>query len=610
MKSILDLDRSVKTYLLIIIDFFIALFALYLSICLRIESFFKLESIEHYLLFLFSAAMLNLLFYYKLIYKNYTRFLDLFYIKFIFKILIIYSLIFFVFIIFFKIDNIPRSISLIYPTILIIIILSSRILINLFYEYLINYNFQSQNVIVYGAGVAGNNLIKAIRNTKRVVGLIDDDIKKQGSYINNIKISSKEEIKDLISKYNVKEVLFAISNLTKHEKRKNISYLEKFNIKIQIVPDFLDLIEGNLRISDLRDPKLDNLLGREFVEPNQILLKKNIENKTILIAGAAGSIGKEIFQITKNLKPKKILALDQNEHLLFELKKKHESTNLKNSYEINFLLADLSQEIIIKNILSNENIDTIFHCAAYKHVDLVEKNKLSSIHNNILASYNICKLSGEFGVKNVVLISSDKAVQPSNVMGLTKRMSEKIFQYFHQQYEKTLFTIVRFGNVLESSGSVIPIFREQIKQGGPLTVTDRNVKRFFMTIQEAAELVVQSASLSQNGGEIFLLKMGNEVNIFSLAKKMINLSGLKLRDVDNPDGDIEIKITGLKSGEKISEKLYHNEIVENTEHPKIMKIIPKFNNLSIIESEIETIKKLIKNNDQSNLINELKKISE
>ena len=219
-------------------------------------------------------------------------------------------------------------------------------------------------------------------------------------------------------------------------------------------------------------------------------------------------------------------------------------------------------------------------------------------------------MSGEFGVKNVVLISSDKAVQPSNVMGLTKRMSEKIFQYFHQQYEKTLFTIVRFGNVLESSGSVIPIFREQIKQGGPLTVTDRNVKRFFMTIQEAAELVVQSASLSQNGGEIFLLKMGNEVNIFSLAKKMINLSGLKLRDVDNPDGDIEIKITGLKSGEKISEKLYHNEIVENTEHPKIMKIIPKFNNLSIIESEIETIKKLIKNNDQSNLINELKKISE
>ena len=609
MKLILDLDKSIKTLLLIILDFVISLFALYLAICLRIESFFRPDSLEQYILFLVSPLVLIAMFYFNLIYKNYTRFIDLFYIKYIFKILIIYSSIFFVFIIFFKINNIPRSTSLIYPTILITIILSSRILINLFYEYLINYNFKSQNVIIYGAGIAGNNLINAIRYKKRIIALIDDDVKKQGNYINNIKISPRNEIKDLIEKYNVKEILFAISNLTIFEKKKIIFDLEKFNVKIQIVPDFIDIVEGNLEISDLRELKLNNLLGRDFVEPNQNLLKKNIENKIILITGAAGSIGKEIFNITKTLKPKKIIALDQNEHLLFELKKSHENSDLKNSYETNFLLADLSQDII-KNILSNEKIETIFHCAAYKHVGLVEQNKLSSIQNNILASYNICKFSTEFSVKNVVLISSDKAVQPSNVMGLTKRISEKIFQYFHEQSKKTLFSIVRFGNVLESSGSVIPIFREQIKQGGPLTVTDKNVKRFFMTIQEAAELVVQSSSLSQNGGEVFLLKMGTEVNIFELAKKMIKLSGFKFKDAKNPDGDIEIIITGLKEGEKISEKLFHNEYLENTEHPKIMKIIPNFKNLNNIDSEIELIKILIKDNNQKKLIDELKRISE
>tara|TARA_B110000008_G_scaffold262849_1_gene285672 strand:+ start:1472 stop:3304 length:1833 start_codon:yes stop_codon:yes gene_type:complete len=610
MKLFLDLDKSIKTLLLIILDFIISLFALYLSICLRIESLFRPDTLEQYILFLASPLVLIAMFYFNLIYKNYTRFIDLFYIKYIFKILVIYSSIFFVFIIFFKIDNIPRSTSLIYPTILITIILSSRILINLFYEYIINYNFKSQNVIIYGAGIAGNNLIKAIRYKKRIIALIDDDVKKQGNYINNIKISPRNEIKDLIEKYNVKEILFAISNLTIFEKKKIIFDLEKFNVKIQIVPDFIDIVEGNLEISDLRELKLNNLLGRDFVEPNQNLLKKNIENKIILITGAAGSIGREIFNITKTLKPRKIIALDQNEHLLFELKKSHENNDFNNSYETNFLLADLSQDIIIKNILSNEKIETIFHCAAYKHVGLVEQNKLSSIQNNILASYNICKFSTNFSVKNVVLISSDKAVQPFNVMGLTKRISEKIFQYSHKQSEKTLFSIVRFGNVLESSGSVIPIFREQIKQGGPLTVTDKNVKRYFMTIQEAAELVVQSSSLSQKGGEVFLLKMGTEVNIFELAKKMIKLSGFKVKDAKNPGGDIEIKITGLKEGEKISEKLYHNENLENTEHSKIMKIVPSFNNLNNIDSEIELIKNLIKENNQKKLINELKRISE
>ena len=609
MKSILNLNTFVKTFLLMGIDFLISLFALYLSICLRIESFFKLETTEHYLLFLFSALTLIIVFTLKLVYKNYTRFIDLFYIKYIFKVLIFYSLLFFISILFLKIDNIPRSISLIYPMILMILILSSRIIINLFYEYLINYNFKSQNVIVYGAGVAGNNLIKTIRYKKRIVGLIDDDIKKQGNYINNIKISSRAEVKELITKYNVKEILFAISDLSKVEKKKIISYLEEFKVKIKIVPNFLDLIEGHSKISDLLDPKIKNILDRNSVEPNLDLLKENVENKTILITGAAGSIGKEIFNIAKNLKPKKILALDKNEHSLFELKNDFENGNFEKKYQVKFLLVNLEQDIILKHILSNEKIDIIFHCAAYKHVYLVEKNKLSAIQNNILSSYNICRLSGEFGVKNVVLISSDKAVKPFNVMGLTKRFSEKIFQYFNKKNKKTIYSSVRFGNVLESSGSVIPIFREQIKKGGPLTVTHKDVKRFFMTIREAAELVIQSSSLSKNNGEVFILKMGSEVNIFLLAKKMINLSGFEYKNIENPKGDIEIKITGLKEGEKLSEELLHNENIETTEHPKIMKVIPKFFNLENTEIEIEYLKDLIKKGDQNKLIDELKKIS-
>lgn len=609
MKSLLDLNKSIKVFLLITIDFFISIFSLYLSICLRIESFFKPEALEQYLLFFFSALILNLIFYFNLVYKNYTRFIDLFYIKFIFKLLIIYSFIFFISIIVLKINNIPRSISLIYPTIIITLILASRIIINLFYDYLINYNFKSQNVIVYGAGIAGNNLINTIRHKKRIVGLIDDDIKKQGNYINNIRISSRDEIEGLIKQYNVKEILFAISNLTSLEKNKILNFLQKLNIKIQIVPDFLDIIEGNLKISDLRDPKLDKLLGRDFVEPNINLLKKNIENKNILITGAGGSIGKELFNITSRLGPKKILGLDQNEHSLFELRRSFENKNIKIS-DVDFLLLNLTHDKALKKALTDKKIDTIFHCAAYKHVLLVEKNKLSSIQNNIISTYNICKFASENHVKNVVLISSDKAVKPLNVMGLTKKFSEKLFQHFHHKRTKTIFSSVRFGNVLESSGSVIPIFREQIKKGGPVTVTDKKAKRFFMTIQEAAELVVQASSLSEKGGEVFVLKMGTEINIFSLAKKMINLSGLEYKDTNNPSGDIEIKITGLKDGEKISEELFNNEEIKNTDHPKILKATANFLNLDNTEEEVELIQSLIEKGDQNGLVNLLKRICE
>tara|TARA_S200000501_G_scaffold276234_2_gene260131 strand:+ start:26777 stop:28615 length:1839 start_codon:yes stop_codon:yes gene_type:complete len=610
MQSILDLNKSFKIFLLLIIDFIICLFSLYLSICLRIESFFVPNAIEQYIFFFFSALILNLIFYFNLVYKNYTRFIDLFYIKFIFKILIVYSCIFFISVFILNIDNIPRSISLIYPAILITLILASRIIINLLYDYFINYNFKSQNIIIYGAGVAGNNLIKTLRYKKRIVGLIDDDIKKQGNYINNIKISSKDKIADLIKKYNVKEILFAISNLPRFKKKQIITALEKYKIKIQIVPDFLDIIEGNLKISDLLDPKLDNILGRDSVEPNEDLLKKNIENKIILITGAGGSIGKQLLHICNSLSPKKIFALDQNEHSLFELRKDFENINkkLKKNKIIKYLLVDLTHESTLKEILLNEEIDTIFHCAAYKHVSLVEKNKLASIHNNIISSFNVCKFAEEISAKNVVLISSDKAVKPINVMGLTKRFSEKIFQYFDNQNPKTNFTSVRFGNVLESSGSVIPIFREQIKKGGPVTVTDKKVKRFFMTIQEAAELVVQASSLSIKGGEVFVLKMGKEINIFSLAKKMINLSGLEYKDDKNPSGDIEIEITGLKDGEKISEDLFYNEDIESTDHPKVMKTKSNFLNLDKTVNEIELIKKLIKESDQIKLLNELKNI--
>ncbi len=610
MGSILDLNKSLKIFLLLVIDFIICLFSLYLSICLRIESFFTIETVEQYLFFFFSALVLNLMFYFNLVYKNYTRFIDLFYIKFIFKILIFYSFVFFISVIFLKIDNIPRSISLIYPTILITLILASRIIINLFYDYLINYNFKSQNVIIYGAGVAANNLIQTIRYKKRIVGLIDDDHKKQGNFINNIKISPREEIDELIKKYNVKEILFAITNLKKTEKKKIITFLEKYKISIQIIPDFLDIIEGNLKISDFVDPKIDNLLGRDFVEPNLDLLKKNIENKNILITGAGGSIGKQIFYICNGLSPKKVFALDQNEHSLFELRKNFESNNINYKKEkiVDFLLLNLAQESALNEILLNDEIDTIFHCAAYKHVFMVEKNKIASIHNNIESTYNICKFAVKKNAKNVVLISTDKAVNPVNVMGLTKRFSEKLFQYFDIKNPKINFTSVRFGNVLESSGSVIPIFREQIKNGGPITVTDKKVKRYFMTIQEAAELVVQSSSLAIKGGDVFVLKMGKEINIFSLAKKMINLSGLEYKDDNNPSGDIEIKIIGLKEGEKISEDLFYDEEIKTTEHPKIMQTKSNFSNLDKTINEIEKIQKLIKEGNQIKLLDELKKI--
>lgn len=429
-------------------------------------------------------------------------------------------------------------------------------------------------VIIYGAGAAGAQLCSALSTSGqlRPVALVDDSNRMRGVRVNGFQVVGPEKLTDLRRKHGANLVLLAMPSATRRRRSEIIELLGTSGFKVLTVPNIGEIVSGEARLEEVRDIDVHDLLGRDPVPPNNSLLSACIRGKSILVTGAGGSIGSELCRQIIELAPRRVVLLEVSELALYEIERELRSMNAKNGNRIDLvaLLGNAHHKHRMREIMTTFAIQTVYHAAAYKHVPIVEHNMIEGIHNNIFATYNTAEAAMECRVETFVLISTDKAVNPTNVMGCTKRVAEMVLQGLHQRGHGTRFCMVRFGNVLESSGSVVPLFREQIREGGPLTVTHPDVIRYFMTIPEAAQLVIQAGSMG-SGGDVFVLDMGSPVRIADLAKRMIQLAGYTVRDDRNPEGDIEIRYMGLRPAEKLFEELLIGKNVTGTEHPRILR---------------------------------------
>jgi FlaA1/EpsC-like NDP-sugar epimerase len=430
-----------------------------------------------------------------------------------------------------------------------------------------------ENVIVYGAGASGAELVVSLRGSSRfrAVAMLDDQRTLHDNRVKGLTVYHPKLIDELITRYNVKRVLLAMPSVSRRRRRAILEKLAEHAVHVQTIPDINDLVSGKSKVNEFSDIDVEDLLGRDPVPPQRELLEASITGKRVMVTGAGGSIGSELCRQILKLKPHCLVLLDVSEPALYTVNRELASLNSKEELDVEIvpLLGSIHHEGRLGKILDRFGIQTIFHAAAYKHVPIVEHNLFEGIHNNVFGTLHTARAAGKNKVEKFVLISTDKAVNPTNVMGATKRSAELILQALETQYPDTTYCMVRFGNVLESSGSVVPLFREQIKAGGPVTVTHRDIIRYFMTIPEAAQLVLQASALA-DGGDVFVLDMGEPVRINDLAHRMISLMGLTVATDDNPDGDIKIEYIGLRPAEKLYEELLIGSNAEGTVHPRIL----------------------------------------
>lgn len=442
-------------------------------------------------------------------------------------------------------------------------------------------------VAIYGAGAAGNQLVAALRmgRAMRPVAFIDDDAGIAGRVISGLQVYKSKHIQRMIDTTGAQEILLAIPSSSRTRRREILELLEKYPLHVRSVPGFMDLASGRVKVDDIQEVDIADLLGRDAVPAQEHLLERCIAGQSVLVTGAGGSIGSELCRQILMLKPKTLLLFEHSEFNLYTILCELEQRVSRESLPVRVLpiLGSVRDEAKLHDIMTTWSVDTVYHAAAYKHVPMVEHNIAEGVLNNVVGTLNTAQAAIKAGVANFVLISTDKAVRPTNVMGSTKRLAELVLQALSRELgpvmfaersnvprvNKTRFTMVRFGNVLGSSGSVIPLFHKQIKSGGPITVTHPNITRYFMTIPEAAQLVIQAGSMGL-GGDVFVLDMGEPVKIVELAEKMVHLSGLSVRSDKNPHGDIAIEFTGLRPGEKLYEELLIGENVAVTGHPMIM----------------------------------------
>jgi FlaA1/EpsC-like NDP-sugar epimerase len=470
-------------------------------------------------------------------------------------------------------DSVPIEIFVIYFVLALLYVGGSRFGAR---ELLRLSGGSAERVAIYGAGAAGAQLCSSLATSSqfRPVALVDDYVALQGARVGGLRVLPPEKLRELRRRHGVKLVFLALPSATRRRRSEIIELLTAQDFKVQTVPDIREIVSGKARLEEVRDIDVHDLLGRDPVPPDGALLGACIRGKSILVTGAGGSIGSELCRQILELAPRRLVLLEVSELALYEIERELRAQNLRAGSHIDLvaLLGNAHHKHRVREIMTTFGIQTVYHAAAYKHVPIVEHNMIEGIHNNIFATHNTAEAAMECRVETFVLVSTDKAVNPTNVMGCTKRVAEMVLQGLQQRGGQTRFCMVRFGNVLESSGSVVPLFREQIRDGGPVTVTHPDVIRYFMTIPEAAQLVIQAGSMG-SGGDVFVLDMGSPVRIADLAKRMIQLAGYTVRDDKHPDGDIEIKFTGLRPAEKLFEELLIGKNVTGTEHPRILRAI-------------------------------------
>ena len=577
---LLSLPRFVKCSILFSIDYAISIACLFLALALR--QGYVAHHISPVILVLYAfipVASLYLFGFYRGASRGFFdavmgRVLQLFLL-----LIIVYQVLIYVN----PSSMIPRSVPIIFLFSFFIWLWNSRLIIRTFLKRLQKTDVKRRsndccdNVIIYGAGEAGRELLESLRHSHNynVVAYIDDDKQLTGAYLHGKKIYADHTLPSLIEKFDVAQVILAMPSMSRARKKQIMDSLSGISVKIKDLPSLRELADERVTVSHIRPVDILDVLERETVEPVAELLQKNITGKNVLVTGAGGSIGSELCrQIIKN-KPKCLVLYEQSEYALYtidqELRNKKIESIEYQDIEIVSIIGSVSNEKKLINIFKNNHIKTIYHAAAYKHVPIVESNPFEGTINNTKGTYHCARAAIKASVETFVLISTDKAVRPTNIMGASKRLAELVCQGFSQHSSHTCFSMVRFGNVLGSSGSVVPLFTKQIEQGGPITITHPDITRYFMTIPEAASLVIQAGAMSF-GGEVFVLDMGAPVKIVDLAKRMIRLTGCELKDDSHPNGDIEIVFTGLRPGEKLYEELIIGEDnIESTFHPLIMQ---------------------------------------
>ena len=489
--------------------------------------------------------------------------------------------------------GVPRTVGLIQPILLLLFVGASRALTRVWLsdQYLsILKQANRPKVLIYGAGGAGRQLVAAMANSHemQVVGFLDDDDRLHGHVLNGQPIFNPADLANLAATLNISDVLLAMPNLNRKRRNEILAHIRSIRVAVRTLPSVNDLAQGKVSISDLRELDIYDLLGREPVMPNHILLAMSVRNKVVMVTGSGGSIGSELCRQILALDPCKLLLIEQSEFALYAIHQELEQKLSDRETELVPLLASVQDNERMREIMATWHPDTVYHAAAYKHVPLVEHNPAEGIKNNVLGTLCAAKAAVDNGVSDFVLISTDKAVRPTNMMGASKRLAEMALQALAANTSGTKFSMVRFGNVLGSSGSVVPKFRQQIREGGPITLTHPEVTRFFMTIPEAAQLVIQAGAMAK-GGDVFVLNMGQSVKIMDLAQRMIELSGLTVKDEQNPDGDIEIEITGLRPGEKLYEELLIGDNPKPTPHFQILKAHEEFIPWAVLEDKIKSL---------------------
>ena len=598
-KSILNLPRFAKQIVAITVDLSLCVLCTWFAFYLRLDQFILIQGVALTAVMV-SVALALPVFWLLGLYRTIFRYSGLSIMFSVSIALLIYGFLYFAVFGVYGIKDIPKSIGILQPMLLFFFVISSR----LFVKYLFggNYLFKDKSqflkkILVYGAGSAGQQLVSALVNSNelKVVGFLDDDDRLHGQVLQGQEIFSPLKIADLIKSKEVQLILLALPSISRSRRNEILKNLSNYPLEVKTLPTVADIVQGRVYVSDIKDLDVDDILNRDQVLPNTELLSKNITSKVAVVTGAGGSIGSELSRQIVKQNPEKLLLLELNEFALYKIYEELKSAN--KNLKIIPLLVNVQDQIKVNEIFKTFKVNTVYHAAAYKHVPLVEENISQSIKNNVFATLAVTKAALSQSVENFVFVSSDKAIRPTNIMGASKRLAELCVQGLYQNAKnnETKMSIVRFGNVLESSGSVIPKFKKQIKDGGPITLTHPDVTRYFMTLNEASQLVIQAGAMSEDC-DVFVLDMGESIKIKDLIYRIVKLSGRTVKDENNEDGDIEIKIIGLRPGEKLYEELLLGDNPQKTQHPKIQKAQDPFIPFNQLEVDLNNLRTLLDHN--------------
>lgn len=588
-SSILSLSRRWKQAVLVIFDCLALSASLWASFCLRYDNWYSPQGIDQWIIILLAPAVAVPIFIRTGLYRAVVRYLPERATWKILQAMFLATVIWVVVVFLSELAGrvvVPRSVPIIYFGLATFIVAGSRFLAKwIFLPRSSRLGAEHRAVLIYGAGDAGMQLLQSLRSTHRIAGFLDDNPSLHRRELAGVKIYQPGALQELINEYGVKDVILSIPSLSAQRRKEIVNSVGQYGVKIRALPSIVDLVTGKYLVSQIKEIDVIELLGRSSVPPDPTLIRNMVVGKSIMVTGAGGSIGSELCRKIARWNPHRLVLLEANEFALYKIE---QELMAMSDLALVPVLSSVTDRARVDEALKDNEVDVVFHAAAHKHVPLVEANALEGIRNNVLGTAAVTEAAYAYGVKHFVLISTDKAVRPTNVMGATKRWAELIVGHYAAKAKAEnsgqRFCAVRFGNVLGSNGSVVPLFKKQIADGGPVTITDLAMTRYFMSIEEAAELIVQAGALSE-GGDVFLLDMGEPMLISDLAENMIKLAGLTVRNESNKDGDIEIVVTGKRPGEKLYEELFYNAAsAEVTAHAKIMRASPKEQILDIEET--------------------------